>query len=285
MDLQMKKLEQSKNQNNFTTQEKEVISLKVLIETIDSMVNFTLFDLLGEGLEAQILFHDEIHQKYFYIIAVDFLSKIDESITGDNVSCMGLLENICKNPSFNINNSISELKNAKDIFQSWLDKKVTVDTWFPSINESSSLKLTRNDFLYTCGNISKHNFARLGVVSKKICKILEYNNIKISFPNSLMLLDDFYERFHEDILNYHGSNIAEMLNNIRWGIHEYFLPEFNMSYKKDKSDPEEIRYSYIYPKDIKTDFAKTCYRGLINSVRKKPYVRRFKSTKYLKLRY
>jgi hypothetical protein len=36
-------------------------------------------------------------------------------------------------------------------------------------------------------------------------------------------LDDFYERFHKDILNYHSSTIAEFLNNIRWGIYEYWL--------------------------------------------------------------
>ena len=63
------------------------------------------------------------------------------------------------------------------------------------------------------------------------------------------------------------------------------LPEFNKSYKKDLSDPLKLRYSYIYPKNVKNKFAKTCYWSLMNKVRAEPNIRKFKSTKWLKLRY
>ena len=76
-----------------------------------------------------------------------------------------------------------------------------------------------------------------------------------------------------------------MLNNIRWGIHEYLLPEFNKSYRKDASDPKGFRYSYDYPEKIKDEFVKNCYWSLMNSVRAEPSIKKFKSTKLLKLRY
>ena len=125
----------------------------------------------------------------------------------------------------------------------------------------------------------------MNIVSNEIRKILEKRGIKLSFHDSLLILDDFYERFHDDILIYHGSNIAEMLNNIRWGIHEYLLPEFNKSYKKDDSDARGLLYGYTYPEKIKSKFARNCYWSLMNSVRAEPRIRKFKSTKWLKLRY
>ena len=76
-----------------------------------------------------------------------------------------------------------------------------------------------------------------------------------------------------------------MVNNIRWGIHEYLLPEFNKSYRKDHYDKEGLSYSYDYPKNINDKFAKSCYWSLMNSVRAKPHIKKFKSTKLLKLRY
>lgn len=284
MDLPQKKLKQLKK-NNFTLQEYEVISLKILIDTIDSMVNYEVLELGGSDPDVTVYFSTSTHQKYFYIMLVDFLSKADELLTGAAYNCVELLENISKNPQFNKNSSISSFKTASNIFKSWLDQEVTVDTWLPGIKKQCSLKLKREEFIVVCGNISKHHFARLTRISKKIKKILEKNGVDIPSHDSLLVLSDFYERFHDDILIYYGSNITEMLNNIRWEIQDYLLPEFNMSFKKDKSDPNSIRYNYTYPKDVKTDFAKTCYWNLMNSVRAKPCVKRFESTKYLKLRY
>lgn len=269
----------------FTEQEYEVICLKAAIDSIDSILNHKVLELRGNDPDAEIYFHTETHQKYFYIIVLDFLSKTEQILTGENVSCLELIKNIKESPNFNTDNSISELTAAINTFYSWINEEITVEVWLPSIEKQCNVKLKREEFIRICGNISKHNFTRLTIVSKEIREILKKRQIDISFHDSLLILNDFYERFHEDILIYHGSNIAEMLNNIRWGIHEYLLPEFNRSYRKDESDPRGLRYSYTYPENIKAEFAKNCYWGLMNSVRAKPNLKRFKSTKWLKLRY
>ena len=40
-----------------------------------------------------------------------------------------------------------------------------------------------------------------------------------------LALDDFAAWFHDDVLDYHASQIAEFLNNIRWAVYEYLQPE------------------------------------------------------------
>ena len=44
-------------------------------------------------------------------------------------------------------------------------------------------------------------------------------------------------------------------------------------------------YHFNYPSGMTSRFAKSCYWDLMNDVRRPPYVRRFRVTKYLKMRY
>lgn len=267
----------------FTNTELEAINLKAIVEAIDSMVNYEIIEIRGIDPESEVYFRSITHQKYFYIILVDFLSYFDKTLTDKQNSSLGLLKDICENSKFNHNNSISSLHKSIDIFKIWLDKEVKADLWFPTIERKIVLNITRYEFIKICGNISKHNFARLTRISKELILIFKRNHVNISFHESLLILNEFYEQFHMDILNYHGSNITEMLNNIRWGIHEYLLPEFKKSIKHNPDNP--IMYEYTYPKEIVTDFAKSCYWDLMNIIRGIPYVKKFITTKYLKMRY
>jgi len=268
----------------FTEQEFESIYLKAIIDSLDSLLSPELLELRGSDPDSEVYFHQKTHQKYFYILLIDFISKKgDDTLIGEKLTCLDLISKIQKNPQFNINNSVLELKNAINIFTSWLDKEIIVNTFLPTIDKECDLKLKRKDFIYICANISKHNFTSLTIVSKKLIEILKKSKIDISFRDSLLVLEDFYERFHDDILICHGSNITEMLNNIRWGVQRYLMPEFNRAYKKDSSD--RLCYSYEYPEKIKDSFARSCYWGLMNSIRREPNFKKFKSTKWLKLRY
>ena len=100
---------------------------------------------------------------------------------------------------------------------------------------------------------------------------------------ALLALAEFYERFHTDILNYHGSTIAEFLNNLRWGIYEYLQPEFRRSIIWEAGNLP--MYRYTYPDGVVTNLAKNCYWELMNEVRIQPFMRRLQVTRSLKLRY
>jgi hypothetical protein len=263
--------------------EEEVVLLKAINELIDSMVNSELLALIGNDPDSQILFHSNIQQRFFNIILVDFLSQTDKRAPIKPTSYLAGLNTICKNPSFNVANSVRALEKATKQFVEWLEQEVKVDICLPSIDEKTTLKISRITFLRMCGNISKHNFLRLGRVANELKEALNQSSISIEIDDALLLLANFYERFHVDIFNYHSSTIAEFLNNIRWGIYEYLQPEFQRSIVWGEGDPP--KYQYTYPEGLNSNFARECYWELMNEVRNPPYVRRFEVTKWLKLRY
>ena len=267
----------------LTDIEEEVILLKATKELIDSMVNFEVFELTGSDPDSQILFKSITHQRFFNIILVDFLSRTDKKAVVQQTSFLGAIKFICNNPGFNTNNSISALSKAANEFSDWLEQEVEVEAWMPSINTETTLKLSRIRFLKMCGNISKHNFLRSVGPAQELRDILEKSGVLVGLDDALLVLGDFYERFHIDIFNYHGSTLAEYLNNIRWGIYEYLQPEFQRSIVWEDGDPP--KYRYTYPDEVKVGVAKECYWELMNEVRIAPYMRKFEVTKWLKLRY
>jgi len=184
---------------------------------------------------------------------------------------------------FAVDGSSAHLLTPLRILKAWLAEKVTVETHLPSLSRTINLTLSRQEFVYICGNISKHNFARLTGVAKKVRELLRQNDIDLTPPDVITVLDDFYERFHYDILTYHSSTLVQLLNNVRWGVQNYLKPEYLRSYRKAPVD--EIRYSYDVPAGIVHNIAQTCYWDLMNSVRQEPYVKPFKASRYLKGRY
>ncbi|MDP2720148.1 MAG: hypothetical protein Q8P44_10070 [Dehalococcoidia bacterium] len=263
--------------------EQEVIILKAVKELIDSMVNFELMSLLGNDPDSNILFESSTHQMFFNIILVDFLSCTDQKGPIKPTSYLGGLREIVNNPYFDENNSVHNLKVATQEFKDWVEQEVEVDVWLQSIDKDTRLKIKRLDFLKMTGNISKHNYLRAIGVAKDLKGILSKSGITVDINEALLALAEFYERFHEDILNYHSSTIAEFLNNIRWGIYDYLQPEFNKSIVWEGGSPP--KYHYTYPKEIQSEFAKACYWELMNEVGRKPYMRKFKVPRCFKLRY
>jgi hypothetical protein len=269
----------------FSEIEKEVIYLKAVNELIDSMVNYEIMDILGDDSDSQILFKSSTHHKYFNIILVDFLSNINNEFVEERLSYIDAILSICEKPNFNVNGSINNLKSATNSFSEWLEEEIQVPIWMPSIELETDLFIKRNESIKICGNISKHNFLRLSRTAREIVEILKRNNkdIDIDSEYSLLIFSDFYERFHNDIFIYLGSTIAEFLNNIRWGIHEYLQPEFARSFVPEGGN--SLWYKYIYPASIEDEFAKACYWDLMNENRSSPYMRKFEVTPLLKQRY
>ncbi len=268
---------------HFSDFDYEAVSLKAITGSLDSMMNHELFEVTGEAPHSNIFFVSAIHQRLFNVLLVDFLEKMDAELTGMKASSLGVLLKICAVTKLSDASAIITLRDAVNMLSNWLNEEVLVETWLPSIEKQLDLKITRKDFVWACGNISKHNLSRLTGVSKRLVSILERNGLEVSRQEALSVLDDFYERFHTDIFNYHASSLAEMLNNIRWGIHEYLLPEYQRSYTRDPDD--KLRYSFDVPTGLVSEFGRSCYWDLMHEVRRGPYVQRFVVTKYLKLRY
>ena len=264
--------------------EEEVILLKAVWELIDSMVNFEMLKLYGEDPNSNILFETMTHQRFFNIVLVDFLSRTDKRAFIKQTSYLGALKKISKSPNFDVNGSVASLSRVTHQFSDWLEQEIEVHKiWMPSIDTETTLRLSRMAFLKMCGNISKHNFLRLIRVAEELREILSRSGISVELDKALLALDDFYQWFHTDILNYHASTIAAFLNDIRWGIFEYLQPQFHRSIVWESRDPPN--YHYEYPKGVTSRLAQEYYWAIMNDVRSPPYVRRFQVTKWLKLRY
>lgn len=268
----------------LTDIEEEIILLKAVWELIDSMVNFEMLDVYGHDPDSNILFKTMTHQRFFNIVLVDFLSLTDKKAFVKRTSYLGALRRISESPNFDINGSVTLLSEVTHKFCNWLEQEIEVHKiWMPSIGTETTLKLTRLTFLKMCGDISKHNFLRSIGVAEELKEILFQSGVSIELDEALLALNDFYQWFHGDILNYHASTIAEFLNNIRWGIYEYLQPEFQRSIVWESRNPPKYRYSF--PNGVTSSLAKVYYYDIMNEVRSPPYVRRFQVTRWLKLRY
>jgi hypothetical protein len=217
--------------------EEEVIFLNAIMDMINSMVNFEMLALYGADPHSEIRFETITHQRFFNIALVDFLSRTDKRSPVKQDSYLGALMAIVSNPNFNVNCSMSSLRDAVSAFFDWLNQHVTVDIWMPSIDTQATITISRLAFLKMCGNISKHNILRSVGVAEELQDILKSTGIFITLDTAMLALDDFYERFHTDILNYHSSTIAELLNDIRCGIFEYLQPVFRRSIVRDAENP------------------------------------------------
>jgi len=263
--------------------EEEVILLKAITDAIDAFVNKQVFKVYGDSPDTNILFHDRVHQKFFYILLTDFLSRIDKRAPVKPTSYLSALREIVERPQFNAGRSVGLLRRTTKAFSRWLEKKAVANVWMPSIDAQVKLRIERITFIKMCGDLTKHNFLRAIGVAEDLQRALADAGVTVTREEALLAFEDFYAWFHDDILNYHGSTIAEFLNEIRWGVHEYLQHEFRNSIVWESREPP--RYRYTYPTDVNSEFARACYWKLMNDVRRPPSVSRFKVTRYLKLRY
>src|SRR5665213_1480893 len=258
----------------FTKTEQEIIALKAIWELIDEMVNYEMFLKLTGTDDVQLTFNTMTHQRLFNILLVDFLSSPNapfglpappKGAPKSDRTVLFLLRRICDEPRLNPGGA-HILRSPLGSFVEWLEADCLVEeVWFPSIKVESDIRVKRIAFLKICGNIAKHSFTRLSDNVREICEILKENGTTIEPEQGYLVIPEFYEWFHRNVLNYHSSAIAEFLNNIRWGIYTYLKSEFVRSYTKD--DPAGIAYRFIYPPDCNRPVAQTMYRDLMNAVR------------------
>jgi hypothetical protein len=242
------------------------------------MVNRELLRTVGSNKETESHFPAAVHQKLFYILLIDFLSKnTDDTLLPGNLSVLDQVSEVANQPLLSTRSE--GLLTACDALQEWLQAKVDVKVWASTLDMELILRLTRREIIYFAGNMSKHHYGHLTAVTNQLYKLLD--DRKRPRHDIIPALESIYATLHDDILNYHASTITELLNNVRWGIHDYLKPEFARAYRKVDS----IHYEFELPKDIATDFASSCYWDLMNSVGAKPYIDKFVATDILKLRY
>lgn len=268
----------------YNDAEKEAIGLCIATEAVDDIVNHALLELRDVASfpgECEVYFRSHVHQQLFLIRLLDFAGeKGDRALTGVTGSCLEVLGAACKTRAFDSKGSVEALAASTGALSDWLHTDTPFRLWLPSLDLDANLVIPRLDYLYVAANQSKHNLSRLTRVSKRIRGILADHGHEVHIEQIPVALDDFYEHLQDDYFVYYGMWLAELLNNIRWGLQDYLLPIFRASYTRDFE--EKVRYGYRYPQNIRADAAQAWFWRLMNNVRRGPPFKRFSGAHYLK---
>jgi hypothetical protein len=280
--------------------EQETIILNSAWEMIDGMVNWAMFDKNDYIRPTNLLFSTRQHRRLFAILLGDFLSIIS-TFKGDSVP-LGLnpapsnarpsdltflfhLRQVCRKPR--LGDSASALSATVETFATWLEGEFDVKgVNLHSIGVVVDLKISRWRYIKMCGDIAKHNLARLETNVRHLRDLLKAAGQPVSEQDAYLAIENFFDWFHDDIFTYHSSQIAEFLNNIRWAIYDYLKIEFQRSWHlRDDATEDFPIYSYDVPAAITEQIARAMYWALMNRVRLRPIVRQFVVSESYKLRY
>jgi len=270
----------------YSAAETETIGLCICVEALGDIANHALLELRDVSTypgEAEVLFHDQAHRDLFLIRLLDFVKESgNNQLTGIKGSCLAVLKQACNTKSFDADGSVSDLRSAVHALDDWLSHKRSMTLWLPTLDVNATLHISRSEFLYIIGNHSKHNLSRLTSVSRNVAKILEAHGYSVLEEQVPLALDDFREHLAGNYFIYYSTWLAELLNNVRWGIQVYLSPTFVRSYRAGSED--SLLYSYEYPSDIRQSIPRQWFWRLMNNIRARPYLKKFAAARYLKER-
>lgn len=280
--------------------EREAIILNSAWEMIDSMVNWSVFVKTERMDPSNLMFQTSGHARLFLILLGDFLSEI-RAFKGERIP-LGLksapsnarpsdltflfhLRQVCADPKLGADTA--GLSVAVEAFAGWLEGEFTATgVNLHSIDVVTDLSIARYRYIKMCGDMAKHNLARLATNVRHLHKLLAAAGHPLSEQQAYLAVETFFEWFHQDIFIYHASQIGEFLNNIRWAIYDYLQPEFRRSlHVPARSTADFPKYSYHVPSPITEPVAVAMYWDAMNRSRSRPYVQRFIIPDYMKQRY
>lgn len=268
----------------YSTAERETIGLCICLEAVSNIANhslLTLRDVSAYPGEAEAIFQSRVHRDLFLIRLLDFAKEtVSKQLTGVTGSCLAVLKQACTTRCFNVNGNVAELQNSVEALEAWLSEKKEITLWLPTLDINAKIKISRVDFLNITGNHSKHNLSRLTGVSRDVAKMLAEHGYSVPEEQIPLALDDFREHLAENYFVYYSTWLAELLNNIRWGLQSYLTPIFVLSYKSDPTNVPMYRYEYL--PEITNPVAREWFWRLMNNVRSRPYFKKFSGAHYLK---
>lgn len=266
--------------NQMNKMEEEVVYLLAVIELIRSMVNYEIMTVVGSGKHKEVTFKTMTHKQFFSIALVDFLSPTDSKAPVPSKLYLAALRTIVNEPSFDVNGSVQNLRDAVNTFTEWLRVEIAVDAWLPSIERQVEIRIPRYLVFKIDGNISKHNFLRSVRVAEDLQRLLQKAGASVELYEAMLAQQDVYDIFHDDVCTYHTSTIVEFLNGLYWGIQNYLSPEYARSFTPEGGNSPIYRFQY--PPALEHPYAKTCYWSLMNKIRSGPIFKPFIVTSHLK---
>lgn len=272
---------------SLSPKESEVVALHSAVKAIDAMVNHLFFDFNPNNEGTEVVFKDSPHAMLFSSLLTDFITQDSSEMCPKSESRLEALLRICGEPQFNEEATINALHVACTDFREWLKyTPIFEDVYFADISLEVTMKMSRSKLITLCGTIVKHNEMSLSRTANHLKNVMHENGYNISSFDSYMMMEGFVDYFLDSVILYHASTLVQMLNDIRHEIKSYLAPESQKATAWIEDDMlKVIRPQIMIPESIKDDYSKACYHRLIQDVRSKSYVDRFKAPNHLKLRY
>jgi hypothetical protein len=277
--------------------EQEAIILNAAWEMIDDMVNWAMLVKFEEPLRT-VMFETSQHARLFNILLGDFLSDLKaykkspppfglraapQNARKSDLTFLFYLRQVCAEPQ--LGNDTCPLRDAVEAFADWLEQEfVAEQVNLGTIDIVADISVQRWRYIKMCGDIGKHNIARLEANARHIRTLLASADKEISEQDSFLAIPDFYEWFHTNIFIAHSAAIADLLNNIRIAVHHYLRTEFARAFVRT-DDPFDGMYHYDVPATIQQPVARAMYWDAMNRVRSGLFMRRFAISDHLKSIY
>ncbi len=274
--------------------EQEAIILNATWEMIDDMVNWAMIVKFDEPLRT-VMFETSQHARLFNILLGDFLSDLrafkqkpppfglrpaPPNARASDLTFLYHLRQICEDPR--LGSDIGALNDAVEAFATWLEQEFVAEgVNLNSIGVVADIKVQRWRYIKICGDIGKHNIARLESNAAHIRRLVSASGHPVSEQDSYLAINDFYEWFHTNIFIAHASAIADFLNNIPLAIRRYAGEEFARAYVRTDT-PFEGMYHFDVPPSISEPVARAMYWDLMNRVRGRPFMLPFDISDFLK---
>lgn len=268
--------------------ERESIILNCAWDMIDDIVNWAMFVKNDRTEPTDLRFETHRHQRLFIILLGDFLSQVrafksppplglktaPSDARPSDLTFIFHLRQVCADPKLGA--GATGLSARIEAFANWLEGDfVALGVNLPAIGVVANLRVGRCRYIKMCGDIAKHNLARLETNVRHLRKLLDEAGHSVSEQETYLAVENFFEWFHDDIFNYHSSQIAEFLNNIRWAIFDYLQSEFKRSWHLTEKETGSFRwYAYDVPAEVTEPVARAMYWDLMNRVRAKPLMHR-----------
>lgn len=268
---------------NLSNKERESIGLCISLEAVNEIVNHSVLDVRKSSRipgESLIYFKDLVHRSLFIIRFLDFAKEAgDSSLTGVSGSCVDILKKVCADSELGTDDSVRELERAVNNLKDWLEQKSPLKIWLPTLGLNAEIEVSRTELIKISGNSSKHNVSRLTGVSKGIHRTLSEHGYDVPVELIPLALEDFQEHLESNYFTYYATWMAELLNEVRWGIQRYLEPLYAVSYQPQQ---DGFSYRFEFPEGFNDELAKQWFWRLMNHIRSGPYVDPFRTPSSLR---
>jgi hypothetical protein len=196
--------------------EREAIILNSAWRMIDGMVNWAMFVKNDRTEPTNLMFKTGQHQRLFIILLGDFLSEIrafknepmplglntaPSNARPSDLTFLFHLRQVCAAPK--LGGDATGLSAATEAFTDWLEGDfIASSVNLHAIDIVADLRVARYRYIKMCGDIAKHNLARLATNVGHLRKLLEASGHAVSEQEAYLAIESFFEWFHDDKIHY-----------------------------------------------------------------------------------